>query len=37
MAGGLRDITDWPVGERDGFEFKPVNAVVNAFYCLNLR
>jgi hypothetical protein len=37
MASGLRDITDWPVGERDGFEFKPVNAVVNAFYCLNLR
>ena len=37
MSGGLRDITDWPVGERDGFDFKPVNAVVNAFYCLNLR
>ncbi len=37
MESGLRDITDWPVGERDGFEFKPVNAVVNAFYCLNLR
>ncbi|MEI7901220.1 MAG: alpha-L-rhamnosidase C-terminal domain-containing protein [bacterium] len=37
MAGGLRDITDWPVCERDGFDFKPVNAVVNAFYCLNLR
>ena len=37
MSSGLRDITDWPVGERDGFEFKPVNAVVNAFYCLNLR
>ncbi len=37
MAGGLRDITDWPVGERDGFDFKKVNAVVNAFYCLNLR
>jgi hypothetical protein len=36
-ASGVRDITDWPVGERDGFEFKPVNAVVNAFYCLNLR
>lgn len=34
---GLRDIVDWPVGERDGFDFKPVNAVVNAFYCLNLR
>ena len=37
MASGLRDITDWPVGERDGFDFKPVNAVVNALYCLNLR
>ncbi|MDD4101325.1 MAG: family 78 glycoside hydrolase catalytic domain [Kiritimatiellae bacterium] len=36
MNSGLRDITDWPHGERDGFEFKPVNAVVNAFYCLNL-
>lgn len=36
-ASGLRDITDWPEGERDGFDFKPVNAVVNAFYCLNLR
>jgi alpha-L-rhamnosidase len=37
IESGLRDITDWPPGERDGFEFKPVNAVVNAFYCLNLR
>jgi hypothetical protein len=37
MTSGLRDITDWPVGERDGFDFKSVNAVVNAFYCLNLR
>ncbi len=37
MESGLRDITDWPVGERDGFEFKPVNAVVNAFHCLNVR
>jgi len=35
--GGLRDIVDWPEGERDGFEFKPVNAVVNAFYCRNLQ
>ena len=26
------DIVDWPVGERDGFEFKPVNSVVNAFH-----
>lgn len=33
----LRDIVDWPEGERDGFEFRPVNAVVNAFYCLNLQ
>ncbi len=37
INSGLRDITDWPPGERDGFEFNPVNAVVNAFYCLNLR
>jgi hypothetical protein len=28
---------DWPASERDGFEFKPVNAVINAFYCLNLN
>ena len=27
-----RDITDWPEGERDGFVFQPINAVVNAFY-----
>ena len=33
---GLRDIVDWPAGERDGFDFKPVNAVVNAFYYYNL-
>ena len=26
------DIVDWPVGERDGFVFKPVNTVVNAFH-----
>ena len=26
------DIVDWPVGERDGFDFKPVNTVVNAFH-----
>jgi len=31
------DIVDWPPGERDGFDFKPVNAVINAFHCLNLR
>lgn len=34
---GSRDIVDWPVGERDGFEFKPVNTVINAFHALNLR
>jgi len=34
---GIRDIVDWPASERDGFDFKPVNAVVNAFYCLNVR
>ncbi len=33
---GLRDIVDWPAGERDGFDFKPVNTVINAFYYLNL-
>ena len=26
------DIVDWPEGERDGFVFKPVNTVVNAFH-----
>ncbi len=26
------DIVDWPAGERDGFVFTPVNAVVNAFH-----
>ncbi len=34
---GASDIVDWPQGERDGFVFKPVNAVVNAFYYRNLR
>jgi hypothetical protein len=34
---GAGDIVDWPHGERDGFQFKPVNAVVNAFYYRNLR
>ncbi len=31
-TGSLQDIVDWPTGERDGFVFKPVNTVVNAFY-----
>jgi hypothetical protein len=29
----LRDIVDWPLGERDGYEMKPINTVVNAFHC----
>lgn len=33
---GASDIVDWPPAERDGFEFRPVNAVVNAFYYRNL-
>ena len=33
---GASDIVDWPAAERDGFEFRPVNAVVNAFYHRNL-
>ena len=33
----LGDIVDWPSGERDGFEFRSVNAVVNAFHYRNLR
>ncbi len=33
---GASDIVDWPDGERDGFVFRPVNAVVNAFYHRNL-
>ncbi len=31
------DIVDWPAGERDGYEFKPLNAVVNSFYLRSLR
>ena len=34
---GLRDIVDWPKGERDGFDFKPINTVVNAFHFENLN
>ena len=31
------DIVDWPIVERDGFVFKPVNTVVNAFYIRSLE
>jgi hypothetical protein len=30
------DIVDWPKDERDGFVFKPVNTVVNAFHIRSL-
>jgi len=33
---GASDIVDWPSASRDGFVFRPVNAVVNAFYYRNL-
>jgi alpha-L-rhamnosidase len=28
----LSDIVDWPAGERDGYDMRPVNTVVNAFH-----
>lgn len=31
------DIVDWPTGERDGYQFRPLNTVVNAFYVRSLR
>jgi len=34
---GLRDIVDWPQGERDGYDFREVNTVVNAFHYENLK
>ena len=33
---GLADIVDWPISERDGFAFRDVNAVVNAFHYRDL-
>lgn len=30
------DIVDWPVNERDGFAFRPINTVVNAFHLRSL-
>jgi len=30
------DIVDWPAAERDGYVFKPVNTVVNAFHIRSL-
>jgi hypothetical protein len=31
------DIVDWPVGERDGYEFREFNTVVNAFHIASLE
>lgn len=31
-----KDLVDWPKDERDGFEFRAVNTVVNAFYIRSL-
>ena len=31
------DLVDWPKQERDGFVFKPVNTVINAFHIRSLR
>ena len=33
----IRDLVDWPPVERDGYEMKPVNTVVNAFHALALQ
>ncbi|PWJ42171.1 family 78 glycoside hydrolase catalytic domain [Sediminitomix flava] len=32
----IKDIVDWPAVERNNFQFKPYNTVVNAFYYENL-
>lgn len=31
-GGRVKPIVDWPPNMRDGYDFKPVNTVVNAFY-----
>jgi hypothetical protein len=35
--GELRDIVDWPQGERDNYDMQPVNTVVNAFHVHTLN
>ncbi len=37
FKGKLRDIVDWPLGERDDYDMHPVNTVVNAFHCRALE
>jgi alpha-L-rhamnosidase len=36
LGAKMKDIVDWPTGERDGNEMPPVNTVVNAFHCRSL-
>ncbi len=36
-AGRLADIVDWPPGERDGYDLRPYNTVVNAVHYRALR
>lgn len=36
-ADYLQDIVDWPQGERDGYDMRPYNTVVNAFVYAGLR
>jgi hypothetical protein len=33
----IRDIVDWPQGERDNVELMPVSTIINAFYLAALR
>jgi hypothetical protein len=33
----IKDIVDWPKVERDGYDFKEINTVVNSFYYENLQ
>lgn len=33
----ISDIVDWPLVERDGYEMKDINTVVNSFYYINLK
>jgi hypothetical protein len=36
-VASLRDLVDWPKHERDGYDMKPVNTVVNAFHAIALH
>lgn len=37
FPSAIKDIVDWPIGERDGFVFCNYNSVVNAFYYEGLK